>query len=264
MPAKPKKKKGHDRGDKGGYPEEGDGKAALDAPDAPAASSRKAGGYDAGEAPPVAPAAAAPAAEPEKPTPAKKEATPVKKADAKEGIASESEDDEEDDGSEGGGGDDAAPDEGGKRKGEPRFASVAEQKAHEDFLKKLALEDKATIRRLQEIREKREQQKEERDAVEQTAADEDKQKKKAAKAADEKRQAALSSRPKLELPGPKEIKDGCVRLQNCASDEFQQKHGLKGAGGNKLAKMKMGDFKKIFDDFQENAPIEHLHAYLGT
>jgi len=151
-----------------------------------------------------------------------------------------------------------------KEKGEPRFKTLAEQKAHEQELRKEALEDQATIARLEEVRQRREKARLEREAAEKSAAEEEARKRAEAEAAEATRQKALSERPTLEVPGPKEVKEALTRLQQCAGDEFQKKHGLKGAGGNKLAKIKFADFKKIFDDFQENSPIEELHKYKGT
>mmetsp|Transcript_37474 Transcript_37474/g.98842 ORF Transcript_37474/g.98842 Transcript_37474/m.98842 type:complete len:209 (+) Transcript_37474:107-733(+) len=206
------------------------------------AKSKKTGGYSKGDALPVA-------AEPEKKLPE------PKKND------SDSED-ESDSGSGSEDGSDVAPPQTENK--EPRFKSAAEQEAHEAELKKAALEDEATIKRLQEIRLRREKAKLEREEAEKAQAEEETRKKNEAQAAEEARQKALSERPKLQVPGPKEVKDSLMRLQQCASDEFQQKHGFKGAGGNKLTKMKYGDFKKIFDDFQENAPLEELHKYKGT
>eukprot|EP00747_Dinoflagellata_sp_TGD_P168559 gnl/TRDRNA2_/TRDRNA2_195216_c0_seq1.p1 gnl/TRDRNA2_/TRDRNA2_195216_c0~~gnl/TRDRNA2_/TRDRNA2_195216_c0_seq1.p1 ORF type:complete len:204 (-),score=80.09 gnl/TRDRNA2_/TRDRNA2_195216_c0_seq1:30-641(-) len=197
--------------------------------------SKKAAGYSAEDAPRA-------------PAPAKKK---------------EESDSESDDGSGSGSGSDdgeAAPQE----KQEPRFKNLAEQKAHEEELKKQALADEATIKRLEEIRIRREKQRLEREAAEKAAGEEEKQRKEAAEKAEQERQKALSERPKLDVPGPKEVKDSLTKLQGCASDAFLQKHGLKGATGNKLAKIKYGDFKKIFDDFQESAPLEELHKYKGT
>jgi len=51
-------------------------------------------------------------------------------------------------------------------------------------------------------------------------------------------------------------------MQDCASDAFQKKHGIKGAGGNKLAKIKGAAFKKIFEDFQESAETSELLQYM--
>jgi hypothetical protein len=64
-----------------------------------------------------------------------------------------------------------------------------------------------------------------------------------------------------DMPGPKEIKSTLLTLQNVASPAFLKKHGLQGAGGNKLAKIKGAAFKKIFEDFQQNAEVEELHKY---
>lgn len=72
---------------------------------------------------------------------------------------------------------------------------------------------------------------------------------------------AGGERPVLDVPGPKEIKSTLMALQEAASDEFLKKHGLKGAGGNKLAKIKGAAFKKIFSDFQDNADIAELEKY---
>merc|ERR1719436_640387 len=119
------------------------------------------------------------------------------------------------------------------------------------------------MKRLAEVKARREKARLEREAGDKAAAEAEAKKKAEAEAAEKARQKALSERPKLEVPGPKDVKDALSRLQECASEAFQQKHGFKGAGGNKLAKTKYGDFKKIFDDFQDNAPLEELHAYKG-
>eukprot|EP00930_Biecheleria_cincta_P054115 TRINITY_DN4002_c0_g1_i1.p1 TRINITY_DN4002_c0_g1~~TRINITY_DN4002_c0_g1_i1.p1 ORF type:complete len:206 (-),score=63.94 TRINITY_DN4002_c0_g1_i1:150-767(-) len=204
---------------------------------APKSKNTKGGGYTCSEAP------RAPASE---------------KPEAKdEESASESESDSEGDGSS---------DEGPtpEKKGEPRFKTLEEQRAHEVALKEEALADTATIQRLEETRRRREAARIEREAAEKAEAEETARKKAEDEAAHEARQKALSERPILELPAPKDMKAALLRLQDCASDAFLQKHGLKGAGGNKLGKIKHGDFKKIFDDFQENAPMENLHKFKGT
>eukprot|EP01052_Picozoa_sp_SAG31_P034249 SAG31_NODE_3975_length_3702_cov_42.904246_5_plen_92_part_00 len=41
------------------------------------------------------------------------------------------------------------------------------------------------------------------------------------------------------------MKSALVQLQGIASAEFLQKHGLKGASGNKLAKFKRADFEAV-------------------
>ena len=69
-------------------------------------------------------------------------------------------------------------------------------------------------------------------------------------------------RPTLPLPGPKDMKGALMAMQEAASDAFQKKHGIKGAGGNKLAKVKGAAFKKIFEDFQESAETSELLQYL--
>merc|ERR1719271_144183 len=151
-----------------------------------------------------------------------------------------------------------------KKKEEPRFKSLAEQKAHEEELRKEALADQDTIGRLEEVRKRREAARIEREAAEKAQAEAEASAKAEAEAKENARQKALSERPELEVPGPKELKDALTKLQLCSNDDFQKKHGIKGAGGNKLAKIKYADFKKIFDDFQQNAPLEELHKYNGT
>lgn len=176
--------------------------------------------------------------------------------EAKNESASESESESDEDGSS----DEGPPD----KKGEPRFKTLEEQRAHEAALKEDALADTATIKRLEEVRRRREEVRIAREAQEKAEAEEAALKKAADEASAEARQKALSERPVLELPGPKDMKAALMRLQDCANDAFLQKHGLKGAGGNKLGKIKHGDFKKMFDDFQENAPMEDLHKFKGT
>mmetsp|Transcript_32394 Transcript_32394/g.75232 ORF Transcript_32394/g.75232 Transcript_32394/m.75232 type:complete len:168 (+) Transcript_32394:36-539(+) len=151
-----------------------------------------------------------------------------------------------------------------QKTGAPRFKNDEELKAHEESLKKEALADESTIKRLEEVRQRREKARLERETAERAEAE--LAERHAAKAAEEeeRRQKALTERPVLELPGPKDIKSALMKFQECASDDFQKKHGLKGAGGNKLSKIKAADFKKIFDDFQENATLEELHQYKGT
>mmetsp|Transcript_64545 Transcript_64545/g.144961 ORF Transcript_64545/g.144961 Transcript_64545/m.144961 type:complete len:212 (+) Transcript_64545:85-720(+) len=205
--------------------------------------SKKGGGYNTGDNPPVAPAAV--------PEPQKKLPDPKKDESGSE----------PEDGSESESGSDEAPPQAPS---EPKFKTLAEKKEYEEALKKAALEDEATIKRLEEVRLRRERARLEREAAANAQAEEAALKKAEVEAAEAARQKALTERPELEMPGPKEVKDACVRLQQCASDDFLQKHGLKGAGGNKLAKIKMADFKKIFDDFQNNAPLADLHKYKGT
>jgi len=71
-------------------------------------------------------------------------------------------------------------------------------------------------------------------------------------------------RPTLDVPGPKAVTEALTRLQQCAGDEFQKRHGLKGATSKKLAKIKFADFQKMFADFQDNSPTEELIKYRGT
>lgn len=146
----------------------------------------------------------------------------------------------------------------------PKFKSRAELRAWEAELKEAALADAATIKRLEEVRARREKAKAEREMAEKAQAEEEARRKAEAEAAEEARQRALSQRPRLELPGPKDVKTALMKLQECASDDFLKKHGLKGAGGNKLAKIKNAEFQKIFDDFQENGDVAELHKYIGT
>jgi hypothetical protein len=49
----------------------------------------------------------------------------------------------------------------------------------------------------------------------------------------------------LAVPAPKEMKSALIQLQECAAADFLQKHGLKGASGNKLAKIKRGQFEEV-------------------
>eukprot|EP00931_Biecheleriopsis_adriatica_P094388 TRINITY_DN68041_c0_g1_i1.p1 TRINITY_DN68041_c0_g1~~TRINITY_DN68041_c0_g1_i1.p1 ORF type:complete len:202 (-),score=69.52 TRINITY_DN68041_c0_g1_i1:29-634(-) len=199
----------------------------------PKSKNTKGGGYGSAEAPPPAP--------------------------AKPEDDSESEDESS---SEDGSGSDAGPPP--EAKGPPRFKTLAEQRAHEEEVKKAALADEATIKRLEEVRLRREKARLEREAAEKTAAEEEARRKAEAEAAAAAREKALSERPTLEVPGPKDVKAALTRLQECASDDFLQKHGIKGATGNKLAKIKNADFQKIFKDFQDNAPVAELHKFKGT
>jgi len=75
-------------------------------------------------------------------------------------------------------------------------------------------------------------------------------------------QCASSGRPTLEMPEPKDVKDVLMKLQKCTSDEFQMKHGIKGASRNQLVKKK-GELLKIFADFLETASLDALHQYGG-
>lgn len=68
-------------------------------------------------------------------------------------------------------------------------------------------------------------------------------------------------RPTLDVPGQKAVKDALTRLQQCAGEEFQKRHGLKGATSKNLAKIKFADFQQIFADFQNNSPTEELLKY---
>lgn len=81
---------------------------------------------------------------------------------------------------------------------------------------------------------------------------------------DEARQKALSERPELDVPGPKEKQEALLKLQKCTSDEFQKKHGLKGASGNTLARWNYSSFQETFADFREHGQLQELHTYKGT
>lgn len=67
----------------------------------------------------------------------------------------------------------------------------------------------------------------------------------------------------LEVPSPAEKKSALTKLQQCMSDDFLKKHGLKDVGGNKLAKIKYSDFERIFKDFQAKASKPECTAYLS-
>ena len=140
----------------------------------------------------------------------------------------------------------------------PRFKSKEELEAHTKALAEAALQDEATLQRLAEVRARREAAriKREEEAAKQAKIEAEL----AARAA--AANAKGTERPTLPMPGPKDIKSSLMAMQEAASDSFQKKHGLKGAGGNKLAKIKGAAFKKIFDDFQESAETEELLQYL--
>ena len=145
-----------------------------------------------------------------------------------------------------------------KRK--PRFKSAEELAAHEAEVERQALADKATMKRLEEVRARRAKAKAEREAREKAEAERAARQAEAVAAQEAKSSSA--ERPTLDMPGPKEYKSCLLTLQNIADDDFLKKHSLKGAGGNKLAKIKGAAFKKIFEDFQANADVAQLHAYI--
>jgi hypothetical protein len=140
----------------------------------------------------------------------------------------------------------------------PRFKSKEELEAHAKAVAEAALQDEATIKRLAEVRARREAAriKREEEAAKQAKIEAEL----AARAA--AANVKGTERPTLPMPGPKDIKSSLMAMQEAASDSFQKKHGLKGAGGNKLAKIKGAAFKKIFEDFQESAETEELLQYL--
>ena len=142
----------------------------------------------------------------------------------------------------------------------PRFKSKEELEAHAKALADAALKDEATLQRLAEVRARREAAriKREEEAAKQAALEAEL----AARAA--AGNATGKERPTLPVPGPKDMKSSLTAMQEAASDSFQKKHGLKGAGGNKLAKIKGAAFKAIFDEFQETAETEELLQYLDA
>jgi len=116
-------------------------------------------------------------------------------------------------------------------------------------------EAKSDLARLAEVRRRREEAQKKRDAE---AADE------AEKAAEaEAKKAPKGPAAKIQLPKPtqKDVKSALLKLQDCASDEFQKKWKLNGASGNKLAKMKYGEFTKLWEDFLENGSDEEHRQY---
>mmetsp|Transcript_165887 Transcript_165887/g.318564 ORF Transcript_165887/g.318564 Transcript_165887/m.318564 type:complete len:412 (+) Transcript_165887:110-1345(+) len=143
----------------------------------------------------------------------------------------------------------------------PKFKNKEELRQWEAELKEQALADKKTMDRLEEVRQRREKARLEREAAEKAEAEAEAKKKAEDEEKEKKRQEALSERPVLDVPGPKDIKSACMKLQDVAGDEFLAKHGIKGATGNKLAKMKHGDFKNISQDFHDNADTSQLHTY---
>eukprot|EP00927_Polykrikos_kofoidii_P026358 TRINITY_DN23498_c0_g1_i1.p1 TRINITY_DN23498_c0_g1~~TRINITY_DN23498_c0_g1_i1.p1 ORF type:complete len:225 (+),score=68.12 TRINITY_DN23498_c0_g1_i1:80-754(+) len=223
----------------------------------PAKPKKKSGGYGGAAGAPVADMKNLTISESSEVAPqTKPEDTKVVPKPKKIESKSESSDDSDSDSSDG-----VAPQPQTDR---PKFKTKEELRAWEAELKEQALADKATLARLEEVRLKREKQRLEREAAEKAAAEEASREKAKAEAADELRQQQLSERPTLELPGPKDVKAALMRLQECASDEFQKKHGIKGTTGNKLAKIKNAEFKVMFDDFQANGDIAELHKYKGT
>jgi hypothetical protein len=90
-----------------------------------------------------------------------------------------------------------APEPGavGGKKQNPRFKNDAEREAHEAAVAQAALQDKATLRRLEEVRARREKARLERDAADKAAAEQ--QARDAAKIAAQETKKASGERPKL-------------------------------------------------------------------
>ena len=146
-----------------------------------------------------------------------------------------------------------------------REAMEAQRKA-EAYRKKHAAgetdEAKSDLARLKAVRAKREADKAAREARE---AAEKEEAAKAAAGGDDKKEKKEKKESKVELPVPtqKEVKSALLRIQDATDDDWQKSVGLKGLSGNKLAKMKYGDFMKIWDKFvEECSPKEH-REYLG-
>lgn len=64
-----------------------------------------------------------------------------------------------------------------------------------------------------------------------------------------------------EVPPPKQIKVALQSLQASADKDFLKQHGLLGASGNKLAKVKGSDFTKMFEEFRSVAPPTQHRAF---
>lgn len=106
-------------------------------------------------------------------------------------------------------------------------------------------EAKTDLARLAEVRKRREEAaakklQAETDAAAQEAAAE------AKKEADKK---AANTKVELVIPTQKEMKSALLKLQEVASADYQARHQLKGASGNKLAKIKYAEFTKMWEDF---------------
>merc|ERR1712188_70794 len=108
-------------------------------------------------------------------------------------------------------------------------------------------EAKADLARLQEGRKRREEAKKKKEAEAAAAASAE-----AEKAEKEKAKSAKQEKVVLPTPTQKEMKSALIQLQDCANEDFQKKWKLDSMSGNKLAKMKYSDFKKLWEDFVEN------------
>lgn len=108
-------------------------------------------------------------------------------------------------------------------------------------------EAKSDLARLAEVKKRRQEAAEKKKAEAEAAETGE------AAAAEAKKEAAKAPvKVVLPMPTQKEVKSALMKMQDCASDDFQSKHKLKGASGNKLAKMKYGEFQKVWQDFVDN------------
>jgi len=118
-------------------------------------------------------------------------------------------------------------------------------------------EAKSDLARLQAIRAKRESDKASRVAREAEEAED-----KGGKEKVKKEKVDKDAKPDLPVPTQKEMKSALIQIQECANEEFQKKFKLKGASGNKLAKMKYGEFTKLFEAFVEECSAQEQREYL--
>lgn len=123
-------------------------------------------------------------------------------------------------------------------------------------------EAKSDLARLQAVRAKREADKQARLAREAAEAEgagdgagkEEKKK---------KEKVDKDAKPDMTMPTQKEVKSALIKIQDAANDDFQKKYKLKGLSGNKLAKMKYGEFTKIWEAFVEECSAAEQREYLG-
>lgn len=114
-------------------------------------------------------------------------------------------------------------------------------------------EAKADLARLAEVRRKREEAKKKREAEADAAKEE---------AAGEEAKKAEKKKPaeavKLVMPTQKEVKAALMKIKDCANEDYQKKWKLDKMSGNKLAKVKYGEFTKMWEDFVEScSDAEH-------
>merc|ERR1711959_768129 len=62
----------------------------------------------------------------------------------------------------------------------------------------------------------------------------------------------------LTMPTQKEVKSALMKIKDCANDDYQKKWKLDKMSGNKLAKVKYGEFTKMWEDFVESWSIGNM------